>query len=111
MPVVSKENGEHFAWGKGCNGWHLVEKPELSVIHECMPPGSSEEMHKHTQSRQFFFVLSGVLTIEQKDATHSITTGHGLEIPPNVEHETSNTGEQDVEFLVISQPHSHGDRA
>jgi hypothetical protein len=39
---MRKETAEHYAWGKGCDGWHLVKNIDLGVIHERMPAGTSE---------------------------------------------------------------------
>jgi len=36
--------------------------------------------------------------------------GQGLEIDPGVPHQASNDSENSVDFLVVSQPPSHGDR-
>lgn len=49
--------------GDGCDGWHLLRGEELSVIQERMPPKTSEVAHFHTRSRQFFYVISGTLSI------------------------------------------------
>ena len=59
--MIDKESAPHYGWGEGCDGWHLVRTPELSVIQERMPPGTSEVRHRHGRARQFFFVLSGRL--------------------------------------------------
>jgi len=61
--LMSKETADHYVWGKGCNGWHLVKTAELSVIHERMPAGTSEAQHFHRRARQFFFVLSGTAVL------------------------------------------------
>ena len=38
MPVVSAGTADHYVWGDGCDGWHLVASDRLSVIQERMPP-------------------------------------------------------------------------
>jgi hypothetical protein len=38
---ISKHNAEHYIWGDNCDGWRLVKIPDLSVIHERMPPHRS----------------------------------------------------------------------
>jgi hypothetical protein len=53
--LVSRGNGEQYAWGDGCDGWHLVKTPGMSVIQERMPPGRSETRHLHQHAHQFFF--------------------------------------------------------
>jgi quercetin dioxygenase-like cupin family protein len=61
---VSVDTAPHYTWGDGCDGWHLVAADGLSVIEERMPPGTAEVRHRHDVARQFFFVLSGALTLE-----------------------------------------------
>jgi quercetin dioxygenase-like cupin family protein len=100
----------HYRWGAGCDGWHLLRAPGLSVIQERMPPATSEVRHRHGVARQFFYVLSGELELELAGVRHRLEAGAGLEVPPGAPHEASNRSEADVEFLVISQPPSHGDR-
>lgn len=107
---VDRRTAEHYVWGDVCDGWRLVDRPALSVIHERMPPGSREERHRHDQSRQFFFVLAGELTLEVDGSTHILQPHQGLEIAPLSPHQAMNAGPAVVEFLVISQPTTRGDR-
>ncbi|BAZ51765.1 cupin 2 domain-containing protein [Nostoc sp. NIES-4103] len=39
-----------------------------------------------------------------------ISQHEGVEVPPNIPHQIFNESDCDLEFLVISQPPSHGDR-
>ncbi|EKM0526804.1 cupin domain-containing protein [Cronobacter turicensis] len=107
---ISKANAEHYLWGGDCDGWHLVKSQGLSVIHERMPGGRAEQRHYHEQSRQCFFVLSGVLTMELNGERVTLTSGEAIEIPPQAPHQARNDGQEAVEFLVISQPTTRGDR-
>lgn len=107
---TSKGNAEHYVWGDVCDGWHLVKQADLSVIHERMPPGTQEVRHYHEQARQYFFVLEGTATLEVDGVRYELNPHEGLEVPPFVPHQMFNASGQDVEFLVISQPNSRGDR-
>jgi mannose-6-phosphate isomerase-like protein (cupin superfamily) len=107
---INKRNAEHYTWGDQCDGWHLVNQQDLSVIHERMPPNTSEVRHYHTKSRQFFFVLTGTATLEINGVSEHITPLKGVEVPPHVAHQMMNRSDEDVEFLVISQPTSKEDR-
>ncbi|MFS1512919.1 cupin domain-containing protein [Chengkuizengella sp. SCS-71B] len=107
---ISKKNAEHYIWGKLCDGWHLAKSNELSIIHEKMPPHTTENKHFHNKSKQFFFVLSGQATIEVKDEMILLNEHEGIEILPNTPHQMMNNSSSDVEFLVISTPTSKGDR-
>ena len=107
---ISKYTAEHYLWGEQCDGWHLVKHRDLSVIHERMPAGTAEVRHYHERARQIFFVLSGTATLEI-DGTEIVLHPHeGVEVPPLVPHQMMNKSNGDVEFLIVSQPTSKGDR-
>jgi mannose-6-phosphate isomerase-like protein (cupin superfamily) len=108
--MISKDTAEHYTWGDGCDGWHLIKQPELSVIHERMPPGTAEVRHYHERARQLFFVLAGTATLEVAGVRKVLGPQQGLEVPPGVPHQMFNESDGDVEFLVISQPTTRGDR-
>lgn len=109
--VISKDNAEHYGWGENCDGWYLVNRQDMLVIHEEMPPGTSEKRHYHSVSRQFFYVLNGVLSMELEGELHNINALQGLEIPPGSTHQARNDTESPVEFIVISHPTTRGDRS
>lgn len=108
--MISNTSAEHYAWGSGCDGWHLVKNDRMSVIHEKMPPGGVERRHYHAVSRQFFFVLNGQLTMEFDDRRETLHPHQGIEIAPRVPHQAVNDSPQDVEFLVFSVPPGREDR-
>ena len=35
--MISKSNAEHYVWGDKCDGWYLVNRQDMLVIHEKMP--------------------------------------------------------------------------
>lgn len=107
---MTRDTAAHYTWGRGCDGWHLVTAAGLSVIQERMPPGTSEQRHQHARSRQFFYVLSGELTVECDAVRHRLVEGSGVEVGPGTPHQVRNDSASVVEFLVVSQPPSHGDR-
>ena len=107
---TSSSVAEHYRWGERCDGWHLVRTGPLSVIEERMPPATRETRHRHAAARQFFYVLSGVLTMEVEGTLHRLAARSGIEIAPGVAHQAINDGVVDAEFLVVSTPPSHGDR-
>jgi mannose-6-phosphate isomerase-like protein (cupin superfamily) len=108
-PAV-KETAEHYVWGDQNDGWHLVRSEGLSVIQEQMRPGTSELRHLHRKARQFFFILSGRASFEVAGVTHSLEAGQGMEVAPCVPHRFANPGPEELRFLVVSAPPSHGDR-
>jgi mannose-6-phosphate isomerase-like protein (cupin superfamily) len=108
--AISKSTAEHYIWGNHCDGWHLVKGPQLSVIQERMPASTSEARHFHHHAQQFFYVLAGEAVMEVDGHRIGITAGEGIWIPPATSHQMRNDSNEEVHFLVISQPPSHGDR-
>lgn len=107
---TSKQNAEHYTWGSHCDGWHLLKSDTLSVIQERMPPGTAEQRHFHTRAQQVFFILSGEATFEIGEETVTLMAQESLHIGPGTPHRIANHRPQDLHFLVISEPKSHGDR-
>jgi mannose-6-phosphate isomerase-like protein (cupin superfamily) len=109
--MISRQTAEHFTWREVCDGWYLANHPDrLTVLQECMPPGSSEVRHFHRQAYQFFFILSGTATLEINGQYLQLHPDEGAEIPPHVAHQMLNTSDAPLEFLVISQPNSRDDQ-
>ena len=108
--MVSKENAERFTWQEVCEGWHLARSEDLSVAQERMPPGTAEVRHYHSRVRQFFYVLSGALTLEVGGASEDLQAGEGLEVAPRVPHQARNDSGAPCEFLVVSSGLSREDR-
>ena len=110
MTVLNRGNAPHYRWGERCEGWRLTNRPEQSIILERMPPGTSETRHLHQHSRQLFFILKGVARIEVEGEQHRLAAENALEIPPGAAHQIFNDGNEDLEFLLVSQPGTVGDR-
>jgi mannose-6-phosphate isomerase-like protein (cupin superfamily) len=110
MSIASIHTGKHYVWGENCDGWHLAATPNLSVIQERVPSGSTEARHLHNRAEQFFYVLNGIATLEVAGAIHVLRPNEGYHVPAGEPHKLSNDHEHVLEFLVISTPPSHGDR-
>jgi mannose-6-phosphate isomerase-like protein (cupin superfamily) len=112
--VISTASAEHYKWGgpnnTDCDGWYLVRTPELNIIEELMPPGTSEARHHHVRARQFFFVLEGKLAMEIEHHSFTVKAGEGIEIAPGQQHQAMNRSKVPLRIMVTSQPPSHGDR-
>lgn len=110
MELKSTENSEHYTWRNDCDGWHLLKTNSLSIIQEKMPPKTEENLHFHSKSQQFFFILKGIATFEVNNEIIVVQENQGLHIKPNEQHRIFNKSNFDLEFIVISEPKSHGDR-
>ncbi len=110
LHVIDITSAERYQWGSASEGWHLLNRPELSVIQERVPPGDQERRHFHSKARQFFYVLEGQAVLEVAGSRLVLNARQGLEIPPGVPHQFMNASQSAVTFLVISCPHAHSDR-
>ena len=108
--IVSIENSEHYVWGEICDGWHLLNREEISIIQERVPAGGTEVMHFHNTARQFFYILDGEGTMVFENHQVLLQKGQGVEIAPHIRHKFENRSAGDVHFLVISVPPAKGDR-
>lgn len=110
MRIVDVSSVEGYRWGSASEGWHLLNHPGLSVIQERVPPGDRERRHFHSRARQFFYILEGHAVLDVEGQRFELGPGQGLEVPPETTHQFVNESRESVSFLVISSPHSHGDR-
>ena len=111
MSKVSKQQSlTHYQWGDGCDGWNLVDKPELSVKQERMPAGTAEQLHYHERAQQFFFILKGTATFEIDGELIEVNEQEGIEIKKGTKHRISNNTGEDLEFILSSQPSTQNDR-
>ena len=44
------------------------------------------------------------------EGTYTVNQGSALHVPAKTSHQLRNDGKSELVFLVISQPHSHGDK-
>jgi mannose-6-phosphate isomerase-like protein (cupin superfamily) len=111
MTIVSAQQPlKHYIWGEKCDGWNLVDQPELSVKQERMPPHTAEAEHYHRKARQFFYILSGTAIFETAEGRIEVTIGQGLEIAQGIKHRIKNESEVELIFLLCSQPTTVNDR-
>ena len=110
MPKVSIQTAPSYSWGDQCLSWRLLDSTNLSVKQELMPPHTAETLHFHHQATQFFYVLSGSATFLINGQKELVQSGEGIQINPGTAHQIANDSEEDLKFLVISQPSADNDR-
>ena len=109
--VVSKyQSLKHYQWANVCDSWNLVDNVGLSVKQEMMPAGTSEQLHYHEKSQQFFFILAGTATLEIEGNQIEVRTHEGLQVLAGEKHRIINNGKTDLEFILCSQPSISNDR-
>lgn len=110
MPAAIKINSQnHYLWGNNCDGWKLVDRPEISLREERIQPGCAEIAHVHLNSHQIFYVLSGQLNIQLPEENIMAQPGEVIEIPPWLPHLVRNQGNEDLRILLFSAPNTVGD--
>jgi len=111
MDIRSKNNCiEHYQWGNACDGWTLVSEPTLSVKQERMPAHTAETRHYHEHAQQFFYILKGEATFEIENERLTVKANEGIHIRPGQRHRIGNYTNEDLEFILSSQPSTSGDR-
>ena len=111
MNVVSKNNAlKHYQWGNQCDGWNFVDETSISVKLEKMPPHTSEQKHFHRYAQQFFYVLNGEAVFEIQKERIAVKSAQGIHIKAGIEHRIMNESNEDLEFLLSSQPSTASDR-
>jgi len=101
---------KRYQWGDNCDTWNLVDQVDFSVKQELMPPGTSEQLHYHEHSHQFFFILAGTATFEIEDEEIEASLHEGLDIQAGKKHRIQNNGNTNLEFILFSQPAIVNDR-
>jgi mannose-6-phosphate isomerase-like protein (cupin superfamily) len=110
VKMMNRQVAEHYQWGAVCDGWRLLDRSDLSVIQERIPPDAGEVTHFHRHARQLFFVIEGQLQIELAGEVFALVAGDALEVPPEQPHRVRNVSAANVSFLVVSAPSTRGDR-
>jgi len=61
-------------------------------------------------AQQFFFILRGTAIFYFDDKKETVATQKGILIPAGTKHYIANETDEELEFLVISQPSTNNDR-
>jgi len=111
MQVINKEKAlQHYTWGDDCDGWVFVDTDGLSVKQERMPQQTAETLHYHEKAQQFFFILKGIATFEVEGKLFTVKANEGFYINPGTKHRIANNSNEDLEFILSSQPSTKTDR-
>jgi mannose-6-phosphate isomerase-like protein (cupin superfamily) len=107
---INTENAEHYFWGNKCEGWHLLKTDSLNVIRERMPPGTAEQKHYHRHAQQLFYILSGAADFMLDDKIVKLKPHESIHVQKGIPHCIMNKGEEELIFLLISEPLAQTDR-
>lgn len=105
---VDASTARHAVWDEVCDAYHLLDRQDLSVVQQVVPPRTETPQHAHHRSRQFFYLLSGSLTVALGRHEHELSPGAGLEVPARTGHHVHNDSDEPAVVLVISSPRVGG---
>lgn len=78
-----------------------VETPVRFINYTIIPPSNSFGLHQHGNDNEFYIVLSGEGIYEQDGEKAAVKKGDILINKPFATHGIVNTGDVDMELLVI----------
>ena len=111
MQIINKEKAlQHYTWGDNCDGWVFVDTDELSIKQERMPQQTVETLHYHEKAQQFFFILKGIATFEVEGKLFTVKANEGFYIYPGTKRRIANNSNEELEFILSSQPSTNEDR-
>ncbi len=108
--VINKKNVPYYIWGKNCSSWVLNDDTQISIKQELMPAGTKEQLHFHQKANQFFYILKGQAMFYLDGEVFILNPNDGLSVLNNTKHFIANESNDEIEFLVISQPSTNNDR-
>lgn len=108
--LIDKAALKPIDWANACQFWTLIDKENMGVFHEKMPPDNSDVLHLHRFSEQFLYVLKGKLGIILDEVLYHLTDFQGILIPKGTPHKVFNDSTQDVEFILLASPNHPDDR-
>ncbi|MGE5532365.1 MAG: cupin domain-containing protein [Bacteroidota bacterium] len=82
----------------------------LSLAEATIAPGETTHRHRHAQSEEIYYILSGEGIVEVAAHKTVARAGDAVLIPPGAEHCATNTGPEPLRILcACSPPYEHDD--
>lgn len=75
-----------------------------SLAEATVPPGITTALHKHPESEELYYILSGQGEMTLKDNTFRVSPGDTICIEPGTAHQIHNSGKSDLVFLCCCSP-------
>ena len=108
--VINIQTASFYVWGDSCKSFVLLDSEGLSIKQELMPPGTKEKLHFQNKAQQFFYILKGEAVFFREGKFVTLKEREGVHISPSEKHFVENRTNEEVEFLVISEPDTKDDR-
>lgn len=78
----------------------------IAIFHEIAPPLSGPPLHRHSREDEWFYVLSGEITIEIDGQRSVLSAGSSAFAPRGTAHTIQNFGDSPAEMLIMVTPGS-----
>lgn len=75
-----------------------------SLAEARVPAGVTTLLHRHHQSEEIYYILSGVGRMQIEDESRRVGPGDAVAIPPGLAHCIENDGEAELVFLCCCAP-------
>jgi mannose-6-phosphate isomerase-like protein (cupin superfamily) len=99
-PMPGMDGGQGTVFYRRALGPSIFTTNWAFVDHIIVPPGASIGRHFHNGVEEVYFVMSGEGTIKVDEETAQIRKGDAVPVRVKEVHSFSNTGVNDLEFLV-----------
>lgn len=95
-----------FDWGflKWLSEPRVTNAQKFSAGVVILRPGKGHTRHNHPGVEEILYVVSGVGEQMVADERQPVAPGDLIHIPPDVDHETVNTGWEELKILAIYAP-------
>ncbi len=81
-----------------------------SLAEARLPVGGSTTPHYHPLTEEIYYILSGQGRMRIGTETSEVGPGDAIAIPPGLEHQIANTGDETLVFLCCCAPaYEHAD--
>ena len=99
-----------FDWGimKWLSEPNVTNAERFSCEVVIIQPGKGVMKHNHPSIEEVIYVVSGEGEQMVADERRQVKTGTLVHIPPNIYHETINTGWEPMKLIVIYAPPGSG---
>jgi uncharacterized cupin superfamily protein len=88
----------------------LIGARSLGVNRLELQPRQRMRVHLHERQEEFYFVLSGTLTLFVEEVEHEIPTGNLARVGPMVRRQLANRGDAPVVLLAFGAAGEHDSR-
>lgn len=75
-----------------------------SLAEATLPPGAQTQAHRHPNTEELYYLLSGRGLMAIEDEFREVSPGDGIAIAPGARHQIRNVGDTDLVFLCCCVP-------